>query len=103
MGWEERNGSRYYYRKKRINGTVQSEYVGDGPFAEALARLDQIEQERRQEKKYRRQQKREEMKQEIRMVEEARRATRQIRDAALLSSGYHNHKGKWRKHHGNES
>jgi len=103
MGWEERNGSWYYYRKKRINGTVQSEYVGSGPFAEALSRLDQIEQEKRREKAYRRKLKREEMQEEIRMVEEARRVARQVRDAALLASGYHNHKGTWRKRHGNES
>ena len=43
MAWEKRGGSRYYYRKRRLNGRVISEYVGNGVVAEAMALLDQAE------------------------------------------------------------
>lgn len=42
MGWEERNGNRYYYRKRREGDRVRSEYVGAGgvALAYALARVE---------------------------------------------------------------
>ena len=41
MGWERRrNGSRYYYRARKIGGRVVKEYVGTGPEAELAAAQD---------------------------------------------------------------
>lgn len=37
MGWEYRAGRKYYYRKRREDGRVVSEYVGAGPLAELTA------------------------------------------------------------------
>ena len=42
MGWEEKNGRRYYYRKRRVGGQVISEYVGTG-YAALLAEAMDIE------------------------------------------------------------
>lgn len=46
MGMETRRGRSYYYRKVRKGRHVRSEYVGAGPFAESMARLEQIDRER---------------------------------------------------------
>ena len=46
MGWEKRGSGQYYYRKKRVNGRVVSEYAGSGILAEATQMLDQIEKEK---------------------------------------------------------
>lgn len=46
MAWETRNGRHYYYRKRREDGQVVSEYFGTGELAMLAARLDVLEQER---------------------------------------------------------
>ena len=42
MGWEIRNGSRYYHRKERSAGRVRSIYVGQGAIAEMTAQVDAL-------------------------------------------------------------
>lgn len=46
MGWEARNGSRYYYRKKRIGQRVVSVYIGPGLAGELEASLSELERDR---------------------------------------------------------
>ena len=93
-----RNG--YYFRQHWQNGTCTTEYVGAGPIAELLAQLDTIERERRQEE-------REALKRM--MAEESAidaeidslgAALRNVVDAVLLVSGYHQHDRRWRKQRG---
>ncbi len=43
MGWEERNGSYYYYKKTKVDGKVLSEYIGRGEFAEIISQIDAYE------------------------------------------------------------
>jgi hypothetical protein len=43
MAWKKRNGRRYYYRNKKINGRVLTEYIGAGRSAEIAAELDQTQ------------------------------------------------------------
>ena len=45
MGWEQRHGRRYYYRKSRQGRRVCSQYVGAGELPEALALLDRLGRE----------------------------------------------------------
>jgi hypothetical protein len=40
MGWEQRNGRRCYYRKRRVGGRVRSIYCGSGERGEAAERED---------------------------------------------------------------
>ena len=40
MGLERRGGGSYYYRKVRRGDRVVSEYVGGGPSAPLMARMD---------------------------------------------------------------
>lgn len=97
MGWELRNGRRYYYRKIRRGKRVISEYVGMGAFAEILSQLDDIDRAReiaanvawRNEKNL-----------DKKLNHEICQLTEIINGmarASLLVSGYHSHKGQWRQ------
>jgi len=97
MGWETRAGRLFYYRKRRIGRRVVSEYGGSGEAAAVVAALDAHE---RAERDARREQRREVRRQERAIdaeVEAVCRAVRMLTAGALLLSGYHAHKGQWRK------
>ena len=90
-----RNG--YLYRSRRDGGRVTTEYLGRGPLAEARAALDAAaararEERRRAEREERARQRKIDATID-RVLERARLLTR----AVLLASGYHTHKGTWRK------
>ena len=97
MTWEDRNGQKYYYRRRRVDGRVKAEYLGRGPFPETLARLDEAERERALLHAER-------MKQ-LRAIDQAidrevRDATQQIQQLAsilLEDEGLHQPKGTWRR------
>ena len=97
MAWEDRNGTRYYYRKRRQGGRVVSEYVGKG-YAGELAQM--FEGEDRHKADYKRQELRKAERQAAAIdapLQEAEKLTRIILQAHLLLAGYHRHKGQWRK------
>ncbi len=61
MGWEDRGGNRYYYRKRWEGGRCISEYLGAGATAELLSaceayRRAEAAQQRQAEEERRRQQ-----------------------------------------------
>ncbi|MEM1094953.1 MAG: hypothetical protein AAGJ10_10150 [Bacteroidota bacterium] len=93
MGWEIRNGHRYYYRKRWEDGRCVSEYVGNGPaalFAEQSAQLEAGLRELQQI----------EQAPVLRLDEQlkdAYRFTRMLEALVLLASGCYQHKGQWRK------
>lgn len=97
MAWEQRGNSLYYYRKRRNGKQVSSEYVGSGPMARLVSDLDQ---EERDEQKHTSTQWHRQ-KQEVRSVEldlaQLHEMTNHLIKATLLVSGYHPHKGQWRK------
>ena len=97
MAWEERNGKRYYYRKRRVGKTVLSEYVGAGIGAEATATLDQIDREKEKLARLQMQDEREQHMKEEQGAIEVFELTRLLTRAVLLLAGYHPHKGQWRK------
>jgi len=97
MGWEERKGRLYYYRKRREGNRVVSEYLGSGELAGAIAALDQIEREEREYKRWVERQEREALDREAGQVDEVLDLIRTLTHAALIASGYHTHKGQWRK------
>ena len=97
MGWENRNGRRYYYRKRREGGRVVSEYVGNGLAGEIAEIFDA---EDRCENEYKRHQLREQKASEQAIdsqTGEVEKYTWTITRACLLLAGYHTHKGQWRK------
>jgi hypothetical protein len=97
MAWEDRNGTRYYYRKRREGGRVVSEYVGKG-YAGELAQM--FDGEDRQEAEHKRRELRKAQRTAAGIdapMREAEELTRLILQAHLLLAGYHTHKGQWRK------
>jgi hypothetical protein len=97
MAWEDRNGRRYYYRKRREGNRVVSEYVGGG-FSGQFAEILDLENRRETEHKRRELQKQKRQAAAIdRQVDQAGTYTQAITRACLLLAGYHTHKGQWRK------
>jgi hypothetical protein len=97
MSWEDRNGSRYYYRKRREGKRVISEYIGNGLSGMMAEEIDgedrqKVEQKRRELRK---------QKQQAAAIDsragEVEEMTQLFTDACLLLAGYHVHKGQWRK------
>lgn len=88
----------YFYRKKRVNGRVVSEYIGGGQVAQILAQLDEREREKRGAQ-------REAVAAQIEQWRASDRAAKGAFDfvsivlgAALQSAGYHQHaRGEWRR------
>lgn len=97
MGWEQRNGSSYYYKKERSGGRVRSVYVGKGLVATLGAKLDASE---RAEKDAEREAFRREVKKQDAIdaqIDEICHQTERLVRAALIASGFHLHRGQWRR------
>ena len=97
MAWETRGGKLYYYRSVRDGERVRKEYIGTGEFAEALAHSDETI---RLIRKLERDEGREELEQlealaaPVWAMDEAAEV---LARAALVASGYHRHRGEWRR------
>lgn len=101
MGWEQRGKGVYLYKKVRDGDRVRSVYVSGEAFFQAM---DQVLEEDRKAKKERarleEQKEREEIEATERSIREIDRQIREELSAALTASGYHHHKGQWRKRRG---
>lgn len=96
MAWEERNGRRYYYRKRRVDGQVVSEYIGQGHLVELFARCDELERHTKTIARRDRINFHQEFRRIDQSIEKYRRLVRNIVAAALIGAGYHEHRGQWR-------
>jgi hypothetical protein len=97
MAWENRNGTLYYYRKRREGKQVISEYIGGGLLGYIAETFDM---EDREETDFKRAELREQkaLSRAIDIqVDELEKYTRAITRACLLLAGYHVHKRQWRK------
>ena len=90
MGLEKRNGHVYYYKSRRDGEKVRKVYVGAGDFAHVAAKLDEAERLRRKEE-------RERLERSAAFVHELEEAAEVLTRAHLLASGFHQHKGQWRR------
>lgn len=97
MAWEERNGRRYYYTKERVGSRVVSHYVGAGLIAPLCAQRD--EEERAKKAAERAALRREIEKQDAidARIDAVCKLAEKLVTAALIASGYHQHKRQWRK------
>jgi hypothetical protein len=99
--WERRErGGRYYTRSRKVNGRVVREYVGTGPLAEFVAQMDALKRLRREERAKAWREERESLEALDRSLEELYEAARVLTQATLLTAGFHQHRGEWRKRRG---
>ncbi len=97
MGWEWRENNIYYYQKERIGDTVRSEYIGTGHFAYLCAQLHMGTRRKEAQKRRENAQTAAEEAALTRLVLDALDAVRTLKTAILVASGFHTHRGQWRK------
>ncbi len=97
MAWEERRGGRYYYRKRRVNGRVVSQYMGTGEVTSILSGLDDAERIEREARREEERDRQAELRREDDELDELVELTEAFTAAALLAAGCHTHKGIWRR------
>lgn len=97
MGWEHRNGHRYYYRKRRVGGHVISEYLGAGEWVEAIADLTRLDRIERAEERAAQHAEREHEQNKDADVDAVADLLNTLAAGTLLLAGCHTHKGTWRR------
>jgi hypothetical protein len=100
MAWETRNGREYYYRKHRIGSRVISEYVGSGWLADLTAAADEQERDEREAERRAWNKTKAEILSADHEVNQTMDTCHTLAKAILLVSGFHTHKGQWRRKRG---
>ena len=90
----------YYYRSVREGGRVRKEYVGGGVLGEVAAALDELKRRQREEEVAYWREERERLERSAAFLHELAEATEVLLRAQLLASGFHKHKGQWRRKRG---
>jgi hypothetical protein len=91
----------YYYRSVWVDGKPRQVYVGRGPDAELVARLEQVEVERRQLRRQGCDMARQEDEALDALLGELNELTEILTVAAMTAAGYHRHdRGEWRRRRG---
>jgi hypothetical protein len=90
----------YYYRSVRKGERVRKEYVGGGALGEVAAELDEVKRRQRQEESAYWREERERLERSAAFVRELEEAAEVFIRAQLLASGFHKHKGQWRRQRG---
>jgi hypothetical protein len=99
MAWEERErGGRYYYKSERTeDGKVKKHYIGSGEVAELIAHADETRRRAREARHAREREELERAEALAAPVLEIDEAAEVLARAVLVASGYHRHKGEWRR------
>lgn len=97
MAWETRGNSSYYYRKKRVGGKVVSEYVGKGLVAQEIASMDLAERQERNKESEAIKKEKNELELLDRQVMQSISVICRMAEGFLMMSGFHKHKGQWRR------
>lgn len=97
MGWELRNGRHYYYRKIRRGRQVVSEYVGKGELIELLLEMDELDRMEKLQSRVAWKNQKDEVRKLNKDMSQLAKIINGIARASLLASGYHPHKGQWRR------
>ena len=97
MALETRKNRSYYYRKERRGRRVHSVYAGAGEIAHLLSSLDESRAEEERCKRTLKQMERERLEAEDAPIRNACSMIETLMSAALISTGFHAHKGQWRR------
>ena len=90
----------YYYRSVREGERVRKEYVGSGTLGEVAAALDELKRRQREDEAAYWREEHERLEQGAAFVRELEEAAEVFIRAQLLASGFHKHKGQWRRKRG---
>ncbi len=97
MALEQRGNNSYYYRKRWVNGTCQSEYVGGGAFAHLVAEIEALERLPARQEAAAFRKVRSQIKQQATLILGTEVDIRELVKAVLIANGFHQHKRQWRK------
>ena len=97
MAWETRGRKLYYYRSIRDGERVRKEYIGTGELAETLAYSDETIRRLRRREQDKGREELERLEALAAPVLEIDEAAEILARASLIASGYHRHKGEWRR------
>jgi len=97
MGWEDRNGRSYYYRKERDGTRVRSVYVGGGEGAKLIAQIEALESDEREGDRTFARLERERVQGQDTELDALGEIIRELAAATLIAHGYHQHKREWRR------
>jgi hypothetical protein len=97
MGWEDRNGISYYYRKERVGGRVRSVYAGRGETANLIAQFEAMQSDEREEKRLLALMERERVQEQDAELDALGDLIGELAAATLIAHGYHQHKREWRR------
>ncbi len=97
MGMEQRGNNSYYYRKRWVGGTCQSEYVGGGAFAHVVAEIEALERLPARQEAVAFRKLRSQIKQQATLVLSTEAELRALVKAVFIACGFHQHKRQWRK------
>lgn len=101
MAWETRGSGTYYYRKRKVNGRVISEYIGTGLAARYVAAEEAQARRERAAATAKERGERAAMAGHEAGLDAFCDLTNALVSAALLDAGYHrHHRGEWRKRRG---
>lgn len=97
MAWEKRSKRRYYYEAKWENGRVVKRYLGHGIQAQKAAlKADSTRNGKRRAREVVRRIV-EELDPVTLLMKQLESSVRELTQIELLSHGYHQHRGNWRK------
>lgn len=97
MGWEDRDGRQYYYRKRRQGKQVVSEYVGSGLVGDLAAISDHEEKFKTDVQSAQLHVQKAEFASLAGEIRQAEEYTKAFTRAVLLLAGYHAPRRQWRK------
>lgn len=97
MAWEKRGNNLYYYQKKRLASQVYSHYIGKGELAEKIALMDLVARRTRDEGSMWLKRHKEELSLFDNQIDQMSLSVNQAVDSFLTVSGFHKHRGQWRR------
>jgi hypothetical protein len=98
MAWDVRGDLRYFYRSQRIGDTVKRVYVGSGEVAKRAAAKDAAAKAKRAADQAELITFEAKMADVDQLTAEVRQGVDLLTEAVLLSLGFHEHRGQWRRH-----
>ena len=96
MGWQGREGRRYYYLARRRNGRQENIYLGRGPLAELAAARVEEGKSRREEVRKEVSATKDELPTLDSLIAVVDRGVARLLEATLMAQGYYRSHGNWR-------